>query len=121
MSKPVFSDLFSFSGRRNRKSFGQVLAFIGLPLVVLVIVLAIGTKTDVGGIAALLVMVLLAVILTSVSLQRLNDIGWSGWLATALFVLPIGLFFELALFLIPGEVGPNEHGPDPLEPPSSSL
>jgi uncharacterized membrane protein YhaH (DUF805 family) len=116
MSKPVFSDLFNVHCRRNRKSYAQVLAFVALPLIALIMVLAIGTKTDIGGIAALLIMLLLLVILIVATTQRLNDIGWSGWLATAVIFLPIGFFLELALLLIPGEMGPNEHGPDPLAP-----
>lgn len=114
MSKPVFEDLFTFSGRRNRKSYALLmLAF--LPLPILTVVVAMVTKTDIGSIVALLILLSWAWFVAVATVQRLNDIGWTGWLGWGLIFLPIGLFLELALLLIPGELGPNEEGPDPLE------
>lgn len=118
MSKPVFSDLLTFSVRRNRKSYALLmLAF--LPLLILFVVVATLTGTDVGSIVALLILLLWGVFAGVATSQRLNDIGWSGWLGFGLYLLPIGFFLELALLLIPGEVGPNEYGPNPLDPPES--
>lgn len=92
MSKPVFSDLLTFSARRNRKSHALLmLAF--LPLLILSIAVAEFTRTDVGSIVALLILLVWMVLSAAATSQRLNDIGWSGWLGFGLFVLPIGLFF----------------------------
>ncbi|ESX85293.1 membrane protein [Mesorhizobium sp. LSHC412B00] len=55
--------------------------------------------------------------------QRLRDMGLTGWLA--LLWLPVGiadnyvggaatLAFILVLCVVPGTVGPNRYGPDPL-------
>lgn len=118
MSKPVFSDLLTFSVRRNRKSYAMLMLAL-LPLLILAIVVAELTRTDVGSIVALLILLVWMVFSAAATSQRLNDIGWSGWLGFGLFVLPFGFFFELALLLIPGESGPNKYGPDPLKPPES--
>jgi uncharacterized membrane protein YhaH (DUF805 family) len=54
--------------------------------------------------------------------RRLRDAGWSGWISLAAFGLPlvlgdIGALVAMggliALFVIPGAIGPNRFGPDP--------
>ncbi|MEL3889827.1 DUF805 domain-containing protein [Ferrovibrio sp. MS7] len=119
MSKPVFSDLLTFSVRRNRKSYALAQLYIALPLFILICGIALVVKTNLQTIALLPLFILLLFICVVLTVQRLNDIGWSGWLGLGLLLLPIGFFLELALLLIPGEVGPNKYGPDPLEPPES--
>jgi len=47
-------------------------------------------------------------------IRRLHDMGKSGWFALIVFVPVIGVIFSIAMFLIPGQVGWNEYGADPL-------
>ncbi len=125
MSKPVFSDLFTFSGRRNRKSF-ILFTIIGMAAL---LGLWFGISLIVGNDEPPILLIIAGALLTAVivvadfavSVQRIHDFGWSGW-ALLITVLPVvGQIFDLALCCVPGTRGPNKYGPDPLEPPSSSL
>jgi len=113
MSKPVFSDLFSFSGRRNRKSY--VLYWIPY-IIVLMVFSGIVTSSDsallsiIGGVAILVA----SVSAWAIASQRCRDFGWTGWATLILLIPVIGLFFSIALLFIPGDVGQNRYGPDPL-------
>ena len=48
-------------------------------------------------------------------IRRLHDLGKSGWFALIAFVPALGVIFSIALFCIPGQVGWNQFGGDPLE------
>jgi len=57
------------------------------------------------------------------SIRRFHDLSQTGWLVLLFFVVGqiplIGLFSGLAnliWFILPGTVGPNKYGPDPLGP-----
>ena len=47
-------------------------------------------------------------------IRRLHDMGKSGWFALLVFVPVVGVIFSIAMFCIPGQVGWNEYGADPL-------
>jgi len=49
--------------------------------------------------------------------QRLHDIGWSGWLLLVTLVPIVGGVFSLLMFIIPGSTEANRFGPPP--PPNS--
>ena len=64
----------------------------------------------------------LAIILPSISLmvRRLHDIGQTGWLALAIYILGIipligllGFVAQIVVGAIPGNAGPNKYGADP--------
>ncbi len=113
MSKPVFSDLFTFSGRRNRKSY---FLFILLFVVLLGIVWGIAGADQSPGfiIIASIVTLVLTISSWAVSAQRCRDFGWTGW-AVLITLLPfVGWIFALAIIFVPGNIGPNRYGPDPL-------
>jgi uncharacterized membrane protein YhaH (DUF805 family) len=63
-----------------------------------------------AGIAAVVVGVMIVV-------QRLHDIGWSGWLVLVTVVPIVGGVFSLLMFIIPGSAEANRFGPPP--PPNS--
>jgi uncharacterized membrane protein YhaH (DUF805 family) len=120
MSKPVFEDLFSFSGRRNRKSyFLYALAVFGLWLLLAVgfiVPAANNSQSGVGLIAMLAVIIFIPTVISSwaVGGQRCRDFGWTAW-AVLLTAIPyLGFAFAIAMMVIPGNVGDNRYGPDPL-------
>ena len=121
MSKPVMSDLFKFSGRRNRKSYVLfLLAAIAVQIVVGIVVAAMGgvgaEEMSVGAmIVAVPVMIVLAVMSLAVGSQRCRDFGWTGWAMLLVLVPFIGFLFALAIIFIPGNQGENRYGPDPLQ------
>ncbi|MBM3514424.1 MAG: DUF805 domain-containing protein [Alphaproteobacteria bacterium] len=53
----------------------------------------------------------------SASMQRVHDLGWSGWWAFLLLIPGIGSLFPLLLLLRRGESGPNNFG----EPPTKNF
>ncbi|MDR9752010.1 DUF805 domain-containing protein [Pseudomonas sp. SZMC_28357] len=55
----------------------------------------------------------------TISVQRLHDLGWSGWLWLLNLVPFIGGFFPFLLMLLPGNTGPNRYGPP--QPPNSTA
>lgn len=61
----------------------------------------------------------LGVLLVSVqiSVQRLHDMGWSGWFMLLNLVPVVGAIFPLALLLVPGNDGVNRFGAP--QPPNS--
>jgi uncharacterized membrane protein YhaH (DUF805 family) len=128
MSKPVFSDLFSFNGRRNRKSYLLYsLAIWTVFLLGLLIVGLVREHVDLvpvkifNLIFALLFFITLVVSDVAVTAQRCRDIGITGWLAL-LFVLPmVGWIFSIWVMVMPGTHGPNKYGPDPLAPELSGA
>jgi uncharacterized membrane protein YhaH (DUF805 family) len=141
MSKPVFENIFTLSGRRNRKSyflFGLALtAMLGV-LMMILLGLALGIESpraQPGGmrtammtgmtVGALVLAGILAVpALISgliVGAQRCRDFGWTGWAVLLILIPYIGSLFALAILLMPGTAGPNRYGADPLADTGASA
>jgi len=121
MSKPVFEDLFKFSGRRNRQSF------IYLQLVsILAVLLGIGIITAitfaapaVGGVFAfigIIGLIAISVANWAAASQRIRDFGQSGVWALVLLIPYVGPVFSIALWLIPSTEGDNKYGPNQTTP-----
>ena len=54
----------------------------------------------------------------AVSVKRLHDVGYSGFLALALLVPFVNLAFTLWAGILPGTAGPNRYGATPNAPPA---
>jgi len=112
--------VFSVQGRIGR------LRYLAWSLVVMVAVAGLfGIAAIVAAISkpvGLLLMALLAiaalVINVQIGVQRLHDIGVSGWLLLLNLVPVIGVFVPLLMIVIPGKRGPNRYGPPQ---PANSL
>ncbi|MDV5859929.1 DUF805 domain-containing protein [Pseudomonas mendocina] len=119
---PQYSELkvFSVNGRIGRVRYlGWTMAMLlcMLPLVLLfagvsVMSSALGTLVMAVGVIAMIV------IGVFIGVQRLHDMGWSGWLWLLNFVPVIGSVFALLMLIIPGTQGVNRYGPPP--PPNST-
>ena len=123
MGQPVFSDLFAFSGRRNRQSFILFqIAIVGIWLVVHTFILdtIVGIAMFVGLTPSIIIILLVGGgMLTSfwnlvVTAQRFRDMGWTGWAALLIFIPIVNLVCLIALIFVPGTRGANKYGPDPL-------
>jgi uncharacterized membrane protein YhaH (DUF805 family) len=90
-----------------------VFALIGLTLV----------STDstagliIGGILAFILCVVFLITSVLISVQRLHDIGWSGWLWLLNLVPFVSSFLALLLVAVPGARTTNRYGAPP--PPNS--
>ena len=119
MSKPVFQDLFKFSGRRNRKSYillllAQIAALIGLSIVATV------GATMLASVDFLAYILLLAVLVGFVAVawsgwasgsQRIRDFGYSGVWILLVFIPYVGWVVSLAIMFVPSNNGENRYGP----------
>jgi uncharacterized membrane protein YhaH (DUF805 family) len=128
MSKPVFEDLFKFSGRRNRQSYIYLLlAQIGAAI--LLSIVAMFAFAMIASVAALGYLLLLAVLAGFVAVavsawasgsQRIRDFGQSGvWILLTL-VPYVGWIVSLAIMFVPGTDGDNRYGADQLKPQLST-
>ncbi|SEC53314.1 Uncharacterized membrane protein YhaH, DUF805 family [Pseudomonas anguilliseptica] len=70
-----------------------------------------------GGLLMVVVGIAVAVVGIMFGVQRLHDIGWSGWLLLVTLVPIVGGVFSLLMFIIPGSTAANRFGPPP--PPNS--
>lgn len=117
MPKPVMEDLFSFSGRRNRKSYILAsLAFFAIMAVIWIIVAIISYSNDnyLMFLVAGLISIPAAVVGWALGSQRCRDFGWTGWAMLITLIPYVGWIFAVAIMFIPGTQGPNRYGSDPL-------
>ena len=54
----------------------------------------------------------------AVTVKRLHDIGYSGFLALAIFVPLVNIFFTIWVGVVPGTPGPNVYGEAPDSVPA---
>lgn len=122
MSKPVFQDVFKFSGRRNRQSYillvlAQLGAFIGLAILTGISAALLESFAPLGYL--LMLAVLAGFIAVAVSgwasgSQRIRDFGHSGvWILLTLIPY-VGWIVCLAIMFVPSTEGDNRYGPNQL-------
>jgi uncharacterized membrane protein YhaH (DUF805 family) len=73
-----------------------------------------------AGLLAFIVVVVIAVLGVLFTVQRLHDIGWSGWLWLLTLVPFVGSFFPFVIMALPGNAGTNRYGA-PAPPNSTSV
>ncbi|KAE9642492.1 DUF805 domain-containing protein [Pseudomonas sp. PB103] len=130
-SLPAFAVLkpFSVEGRIGRLRFlawTMVLSLVTLPIVGIFALIALGlvsgestTGLIIGGILAFFLFLGFFIVSILFSVQRLHDIGWSGWLWLLNIVPFVGSFFPFVIMVVPGSTGANQYGPPP--PPNSTA
>jgi uncharacterized membrane protein YhaH (DUF805 family) len=125
MSKPIFDGIFSYSDRRNRKSYALFI-LISIPLYIFVAILKLLVREinkileidpSIFTILPIFVSLFSLFLLWSflfVNSQRFRDMGWSGWWTITLLIPGLNLIILLILLLKPGTPGSNKYGSDPL-------
>ena len=118
MSKPVFQDVFKFSGRRNRQSYiyvllAQIGALIALGIVAM---MAAALITSVAPLGWLLMLATLAGFVTvawtgwATGSQRIRDFDRSGVWILLVLVPYVGWLVSLAIMFVPSTSGENRYG-----------
>jgi uncharacterized membrane protein YhaH (DUF805 family) len=118
MSKPVFQDLFKFSGRRNRQSYilvllAQIAALIALAIVATI---AAALLASVAALGWLLLLATLAGFVTvawsgwATGSQRIRDFDCSGVWILLVLVPYVGWLVSLAIMFVPSTSGENRYG-----------
>ncbi|WP_085609103.1 MULTISPECIES: DUF805 domain-containing protein [unclassified Pseudomonas] len=130
-SLPTFAPLKPFSvegriGRLRYLAWSMVLSLVALPIVSVFALIGLGlvsadstTGLIIGGLLAFFLFLAFAIVGILFSIQRLHDIGWSGWLWLLTLVPFVGSFFPLVIMVVPGNTGANRYGPPP--PPNSTA
>ncbi|MEH6486363.1 MULTISPECIES: DUF805 domain-containing protein [Pseudomonas] len=72
-----------------------------------------------GSLLVVLATIAVFVIAIQIGVQRLHDIGWSGWLLLINIVPVVGSVFAVLMVVMPGTNGANRYGPMP--PPNSTA
>jgi uncharacterized membrane protein YhaH (DUF805 family) len=111
--------LFTVNGRIGRVRYlGWSMALILLAMLAYGFSAgAMAVSPIIGGILMIPVVIGTVVISVMFGVQRLHDIGWSGWLWLLNFVPVVGSVFAILMLVIPGTQGANRYGPPP--PPNS--
>ncbi|MFI8384651.1 DUF805 domain-containing protein [Pseudomonas sp. NPDC079086] len=118
---PEFGELKAFTtdgriGRLRYLAWSMVLMLACLPLFGIAGGFFAASEI-LGGLLMVLVGIAVAVVGIMFGVQRLHDIGWSGWLLLVTLVPIVGGVFSLLMFIIPGSTAANRFGPPP--PPNS--
>lgn len=118
---PEFGELKAFTtdgriGRLRYLAWSMVLMLACLPLFGIAGGFFAASEI-LGGLLMVVVGIAVAVVGIMFGVQRLHDIGWSGWLLLVTLVPIVGGVFSLLMFIIPGSTAANRFGPPP--PPNS--
>lgn len=72
-----------------------------------------------GSLLGFALFVTLVVVSVQIGVQRLHDLGWSGWLYLLNLVPLVNSVFPILLLVLPGNSGANQYGAPP--PPNSTA
>lgn len=130
-SLPAFATLKPFSvegriGRLRYLAWSMVLTLVLLPVGSVLAILAFAIISAdstagliVGGLVAFFLWIAVMVVSIQFSVQRVHDIGWSGWLLLLNLVPFVGGCFTLVIMVVPGTNIANRYGAPP--PPNTTA
>ncbi|MGE8069326.1 DUF805 domain-containing protein [Pseudomonas sp. NPDC089569] len=120
---------FGIEGRIGRLRFlawSMVLSLVTIAVVAIFALIGLALVSAdstagliIGGILAFFLCLAVLIASIMISVQRLHDIGWSGWLWLLYLVPFIGSVFPLLLLALPGNSTANRYGAPP--PPNSTA
>lgn len=111
--------VFSIHGRIGRLRYlawSLVLIAVGV-LVASTCAAIMSVSLVAGGLLSTVAVIALAVVSIQMGVQRLHDIGWSGWFLLLNLVPFLGSFFPFVMLLMPGSATANPYGAPP--PPNT--
>ncbi len=112
--------VFSVSGRIGRLRYlawsaAMFFAFLGVYMIAAV---GMAISPIIGGILTTIVVIAAMVVSIQIGVQRLHDIGWSGWLWLLMLVPLVNLAISVIMLVVPGTTDANRFGPPP--PPNTT-
>lgn len=122
MSRAVFEGMFSFTGRRNRKSYvlltlAQLGGLFGASILIALALALVGSAPILSYVlffAAVGLTLAMCISGWSAGSQRIRDFGYSGvWILLTL-VPYVGWLVVPAICFIPSSAGDNEYGPSQI-------
>ncbi|MDO9624203.1 MAG: DUF805 domain-containing protein [Pseudomonas sp.] len=114
---PAFGELNVFTvdsriGRLRYLAWSLVLIF-AVTGIMAAVAIVMGISEVLGGLLGLAVMIGMLVVSVQIGVQRLHDIGWSGWLLLLNIVPIVNSVFWLLMLVVPGSQGANRFGSPP--------
>lgn len=117
----ILKEIYSTEGRLNRLRYLKYMIIFALILAAAKFTTSCMATLLTGDPNGALVMAITGLLAIAAAvgnvmlmIRRLHDIGKSGYFVLIAFVPAIGVVFSIALFCLPGQVGWNEYGADPL-------
>ncbi|NQD93327.1 DUF805 domain-containing protein [Pseudomonas sp. CrR25] len=114
---PASSELrvFSIEGRIGRLRYlaWSLVLMVAVSGIMGVVAIAASISEALGGLLAIAVVIGMLVVSVQIGVQRLHDMGWSGWLLLLNVVPIVNSVFWLLMLVIPGSDGANRFGPPP--------
>jgi uncharacterized membrane protein YhaH (DUF805 family) len=113
-------NMFHTSGRLNRLhyfTYGLINLLFSMVIVFAVVLLGVLISPDhIEAFLGLICVLNLPIIVSSYMLciRRAHDFDVTGWLVLIFFVPYINSIAGLVFLLVPGTIGPNKYGPDPI-------
>lgn len=101
-------------GRMRYIAWSMVFMFALFPAL-LIGALAIKASVLLGGLVMTVIGIAAIIVGIQISVKRLHDIGWSGWLLLITLIPFVGSIFQLLIFVMPGSQGSNRFGAAPPE------
>ncbi|MFV0455101.1 MAG: DUF805 domain-containing protein [Pseudomonas sp.] len=118
---PAYGELraFSLQGRIGRLRYLAWSMTLSVAALALLAVAGIGFAISqvLGVVLFAMIGIGFVVVSVQIGVQRLHDIGWSGWFLLLNLVPAVGSFFPLVMLLYPGQADANRFGPP--QPPNS--
>lgn len=108
----VLRNWSNFSGRARRREYWMF--FLGNIALGIVLAIVGGLLGKLGMAIVALFWLVIIVPTIAVSVRRLHDTGRPGWWYL-LVLVPFGAFVLLYFFVVEGQPGTNEYGPNPKE------
>jgi len=114
--RPILEKYADFTGRAPRAEYWWFyLAVMIAYLIASIIDSVTGMSGMVGPYGIVTCLLGLAVLVPSIAagIRRLHDTNRSGWWLLIAFVPLVGAIVLLVFFVLPGDAGDNQYGPDP--------
>ena len=118
---PIAWLLFSLKGRASRQAYWLSYLLLVCLNAIIVGQLIGGEEASFSRVAqAVGPFLIIATIYSNlaVTVKRLHDVGYSGFLAVAMFVPLVNFFFTIWIGILPGTAGPNPYGDVPDSVPA---
>jgi uncharacterized membrane protein YhaH (DUF805 family) len=113
---------FGLSGRIRRKTYIlSAVFFVAIYTYLVIRIYRVPEDTmeySLWGLVLLAVLVVSAWSSIALSVKRLHDLGFTGFVAIAMFIPMVSFLFFMVLCVFPGQEGPNRFGQSPITPDS---
>ena len=105
-------NIWGIEGRLGRMRYiaWSMVFMLAMAPATLICILALKASALLGGLLIAVTAVVAIIIGIQISVKRLHDIGWTGWLLLISLIPVVGSIFQILIFVLPGSQGSNRYG-----------